>query len=364
MLSKVFARVSKSIAKEYKSFIESCINCGIKDINDIYYMYTSLDQFYPRPILTLLGIYYEENLLENIPNSNFGKIIYIPQMIRDFLAIHDDVIDEDLIKFSTDTLPYAITKLEESEKHSLNMSKGGKDRAILFADYLLPVIYNTICSVNGCDDSTKVKMIMAINQVMEKTNIGQLMELDLERKCISDIDGNEIMLLYKYKAADYCYAFPIEIGLIFANAPQENITAIREVLLNIGACSQIVNDMEGIFYENYEGERDTISDLLELRRTYLLVKFAKINKDKDVEQILKKKNMTREEAQIVKKAMLKSDLLDCIYDDILRICTEIKEQIIKLPVGDVLKRYINDLIDARVLENVKSLLANRLFISE
>lgn len=355
MLSEVFGRLSKNIAKEYKSYIENCINCGIKEINNKYYVYTSLDELYPRPILTLLGIHYKEDYLENIPDSNFCKMIYIPQLIRDFLAIHDDVIDEDLIKFSTDTLPYAFTKLEESEMNSLYMSKAGKDRAILFADYLLPAIYTTICTANECSDSTKIKIIEAINQVMKMTNYGQLMELDLEKRNINDIASEEILQLYKYKAADYCYAFPVEIGLIFANSPYENITEIRELLLNIGVCSQIVNDMEGIFYENYESERDTVSDLLELRRTYLLVKFIKINRDKDIEHILAKKKMTIEEAHIIKQAMLNSNFLDYIYNDLFRMCSEIKERVIDLPVGDVLKRYIYALIDSRVLENVKKL---------
>lgn len=358
MLTEVFDRLSKNIASEYSNYIEKYIDCGVKEINEKYYLYTSLDKFYPRPILTYLGINYQENILENISNKDFCNIIYISQMLRDFLAIHDDVIDEDLIKFSTDTLPYAITKIIEGEENTLNMSKGGKDRAILFADYMLPVIYDIICNVNDGTNDTKVNIIKALNRVSKKTNIGQLIELNLEQRNIADISEDEIIKLYDCKAADYCYAFPLEIGLIFANASEDIIIEMRKVLLRIGVCSQIVNDIEGIFHENYDDERDTLSDLLELRRTYLLVKLAKLNKEKNIEEILLKKKITTEEALIVKEAMINCKILNYVYDDISSMCNKIKNEINGLPVGDVLKEYIKDLIDIRVLSNVTKLVSN------
>lgn len=350
MLQNVFDTFSNSVASEYGEYIANTFDSGNADINRLYYQYTSLDSFYPRPILAYLGTQYKANNLSDISTSKFPSIIFIPQIVRDFLAIHDDVIDEDLIKFNTDTLPFAISKLYDSKLDK--MSTKGKNLSILFADYTVPIIYN-IAYQAECDKDTRLELINAINRVLLKTNIGQIKELELEQFMPSSISESEILELYNKKAADYCYAFPFELGLIYAGAPMDLIEKSREILLKIGACSQVVNDIEGVFFESYGDERDTFSDLLELRRTYLLVKLSKMSSNEIVQKMLEKNRLNYSEAQSIKQEMINCSLLESVCTDIKRICSELNHCIDDLSLGNVIKEYIQDLIRIRVLGNLE-----------
>lgn len=350
MLEKIFYEFSENIAKEYKKYITNTINSGSKMLDQLYGEYTSLDAFYPRPILTYLGTEYEADNLSDIATCGFPSIIYIPQIIRDVGAIHDDVIDEDLIKFNTDTFPFAISKFFDPKLNS--MSKKGKSLAILFADYIFPIVYDIVTHADR-DEKTRLELINSVNRVLLKTNIGQITELELEQRTLFSISESEILALYDKKAADYCYAFPFELGLIYAGAPRALIDESREILLKIGACSQVVNDIEGIFYESYGDERNTLSDLLEMRRTYLLVKLSKITSNDTVRKLLEQDSLNGDEAQVIKAEMLACNLMESVCLDIKRICTDLSCRINNLNLGNVTKSYFQDLINVRILTNLE-----------
>ena len=324
MIEKVFDALSSNISKEYRKYIADTFESGSESLDQLYCSYTSLDAFYPRPILTYLGTKYDANHLSDFDTHAFPTVIFIPQIVRDFLAIHDDVIDEDLIKFNTDTFPFAISK--QYNPHVEYMTKKGKDLAIVFADYSIPIIYN-IASHTERDEKVRLALVNAISRVLLKTCTGQIMELELEQRMPFSIDENEILMLYDRKAADYCYAFPFELGMIYAGAPSELIDDSRKILLQIGACSQVVNDIEGIFYESYGDERDTVSDLLALRRTYLLVKLSHMTASDMVKGLLEKDSLTDGEAQTIKDEMIACNLLGSVCSDIYKICSDISARI-------------------------------------
>lgn len=313
--------------------------------------YTILDSNFPRPILTFLGMNYQSNKLESLEHSVL-PLIFVPQLIRDVLAIHDDIIDEDLIKFNSDTIPFSYSKLEDTTV--LNMTKRGKDLSILFGDYLLPKTYDIVCDL-AVSDKLKVNLIREINSVFKDTNIGQIDEILMEKGEVSSFLSSEIIELYKKKAGNYCYAFPCRLGLIYASAPKEIIDTLSEILLKIGAYSQIVNDVEGVFFENFSDERNTLSDLKFLRRTYLLVKFSKKNTNPKITTLLKQKSLSDEDTLYIKEQMIELNILPEILKDIENDIEQIKETLSILSIGNVLKEYMMDLIDIRVLSNLKKM---------
>lgn len=313
--------------------------------------YTVLDSNFPRPILTFLGMNYQSNKIESLEHSVLS-LIFVPQLIRDVLAIHDDIIDEDLIKFNSDTIPFSYSKLED--ENTPDMTKRGKDLSILFGDYLLPKIYDIVCDLDASSE-LKIDLLREINDVFKSTNIGQIDEILMEKSELSSFSSAEIIELYKRKAANYCYAFPCSLGLICAHAPQEVIDTLSDILLRIGACSQIVNDVEGVFFESFSNERNTLSDLKFLRRTYLLVKFSKKNIDPKIAALLKQKTLSDEEALCIKEQMIREGILLEVLNDVENDMAQVKERLAVLSIGNVLKEYMFDLIDIRVLSNLKKM---------
>lgn len=351
MLLEVFENYSQKIKHQYIKFLQENI-CDINDtLLNLYLSYAILDNNFPRPILTFLGVNYKSDKIVDISSFKDFSLLFVPQMIRDFGAIHDDIIDEDVLKFNTETLPVSFSKM--FDKNTEGMTKIGKDFGLLFGDYIVPHPYQIVLDLL-VDSKSKLKIIGAINNILKRTNIGQMQELLYGQEKLTNISKNRILTMYKAKAADYCYAFPFEIGLIYSKAPKSLIEESREILLQIGSYSQIVNDLEGVFSEDYNNERDTLTDLIYLRRSYLLIKLAKLSKnDKELQAILQKQQLTQQEALFVKQKFKEYNVCANISQEVELAGKKLKNQIAKIKLGSVCKNYFGDLIDIRIISNLK-----------
>lgn len=351
-MKEIFDLYRNEIKELQKHFLDTELNDLNSEFSQKYKEYTVLDENYPRPILTLLGtnIYSEDApKLEHLGDK---EIVLIPQMVRDFLAIHDDVIDEDIEKFGKDTLPVSYSKLLSANNEN-TLIKIGKDFSILYADYLLPIVYKMIAdfSINA---ELKIRISKLISRVVRETNIGQMNELIMQQKLISSCNENEILNMYKQKAANYCYAFPMELGLVYSNVKETEILLMRSIMLEIGAYSQVIDDIMGIFPEFFNNSKNTISDLMLLRRSYILLKYMHYCND----EILKKDKLSFDEAFELKVRIYKSDILKVISEEASNVCVDLKKKINGLKIGSFLKEYLLKLIDSRIIKNLNIIAKN------
>lgn len=352
-MTSIFEKYKYRFAEMHKEVLQTLFTDSIPELQHYYSKYTVLDNNYPRPLLTLLGMNYMSDVAPAIDNCSDPHFLILPQLVRDVLAIHDDIIDEDLTKFQQDTLPFAFSKMYTSSATDIN--KEGKDFALLFGDYLYPIIYKLVLSCN-VDPETKISVISCINNVMIGTNVGQLDELMMQHKPLTIYSSDYILEMYQKKAADYCYAFPFTLGAIYAGAPQEMIDKTRDILLRIGATSQIIDDMMGIFPEALDDAKSTLSDLIYLRRSYLLQLLSEFASDDSVLQgILAQSECTEEQALFLKERIISTGTLKKAVSTILSNCNMVEKEIDELSLGSYCKSYFKKLLDARVRSNLECL---------
>lgn len=349
----MFNSYSKYILNSYIAFLRANLNNDSNSLNkpldDLYQEYTIRDNNFPRPILTFLGVNALSDTFNDITHFKDVQITFIPQLIRDFLAIHDDIIDEDLIKFNNDTLPFAFSKLEQQSVNQ--MSKWGKDIALLYADFQITLPFTIINNLKVSDD-IKVKIYNLVCNVLKVTNQGQIEELLLNHRKLEDISLDNICCLYKKKAADYCYAFPLALGMTYSGYDSQLICETRDILLDIGMFSQIVNDIEGVFFESFSNERNTLSDLLLLRRTYLLIKLRKQLRNENEISLLNNSELTYTQALMIKQLMVDYKVLSDTISEIRNGCKSIIKRIENAKLGLVLKNHLLNTIDNRILNNI------------
>ena len=353
MIDKIFKAYSGFIGNAYKTFIENYFKgqgdrAGV--LFDRYKEYALQDSFFPRPILTFLGVNANVDELQDIAVFKDTQLLFVSQLVRDFGAIHDDIIDEDLVKFGSDTLPLVFSKLVKPG--STTMNKWGKDMALLLADMQLSAPLKIVSSLS-VDGNTKERLLNLVAQILYTTNKGQIDELLLNDISLGDIPTGEITTLYRNKAADYCYAFPLMLGMVYSKFDAETIGTMREMMLRMGTMSQIVNDIEGVFSECFSNERDTLSDLTQLRRTYLLLKLYHKTSSTEIKSLLDHRLLTKEQALVVKEAMMESGVLTEVKKEIEGGCDRISDEIRELKIGAVLKTYLLDLIDSRIIANIR-----------
>jgi geranylgeranyl diphosphate synthase type II len=239
------------------------------EITSRYLKYVSGDKFMPRPLLTYFGFSYKDNLNDFSRLNKIIPIIYLSQLVRDLLAIHDDVVDEDKFKFGNKTLPFLFSELQNTEDKN-DINKFGNDLSIYFGDSLIGICFKLINDSN-IEDSIRLKLVSLTSNLFILTQKGQLGELILQTAPINTINIAQVIDIHKYKAAYYCYAFPFEIGLTIGSCDIIRIEKARLAMLKIGVASQILDDVIGIFPEEFGNQKNTISDILLLRRTVPLV---------------------------------------------------------------------------------------------
>lgn len=253
MLKLAFSELSPRIAALYSSFLDGVLisDDRLLQLDNFYREYTIRDANFPRPILTFFGYFYREKEVSFDTLGEIGSVLFISQLLRDFLAIHDDVVDEDIIKFSFPTLPvlFSSAQFDMSAYKQTTLNKQGKDFALFYSDLLVAVIFKTLEDAPG--DRLK-PLLKLVNETILLTQSGQIRELLLQKRNVESLEIDELVDMYTLKAAHYCYSFPFEAGLVLAGADAELISRSRQLLLRLGAASQIVDDVVGVFPELFD----------------------------------------------------------------------------------------------------------------
>lgn len=354
-MTDVFEKYKNCFLEIHKDLLKKFLPGLEPELLELYCGYTTLDSNYPRPLLTLLGMNYMSDIAPELDSCPDPCFLLIPQILRDVLAIHDDIIDEDLSKFHQDTMPFAFSKIFSPSSEA--MTKEGKDFALLFGDYLYPKIYDLILNSSLSPDK-KLRATACINSVMEGTNIGQIDELMMQHKPIQIYTASDILNMYQRKAADYCYAFPFTLGAVYAGAPNNIIIKTRDILLRLGAASQVIDDLMGIFPEALGETKSTFSDLTCLRRSYLLLLLARHGSDdSELSTILSQSSCTEDQAMLLKQKIITTGTLDLAAKNVLSDCITIEHEIKELEIGSYCKDYFRKLVYFRVRENLDRILS-------
>lgn len=352
--SILFSKFSPIIYKKYDEYNKKNLINFPDELKSKYYDYALYDYNFPRPLLTLLGINYNANTLDEI-NLNFptDNLIFIPQILRDSFAIVDDVLDGDIEKFGKPTIPVSFSKYFNNEEINIL----GQSVAILFGDYLMGTLYKFIENLDT-NSEEKLDIYSLVNNVIINTTLAEINGMLLQKKALHELSKNEILKLYECKAADYCYAFPYELGLIHSHAPLKLKNEIREILLKIGVLSQVIDDLIGIFPEAIDNQKNTISDLLKMRRTFILVYFYETNKKENIKNILEKNTCNEKDALLIKKEMIMSGFIKNINNLFSNEITNIKDKINNISIGEISKEYLLNTVDTRITKTYHTILKN------
>lgn len=358
MNNSIFDQLSPILQNKLQNFLiktqESSPSYMIK-LHQLYNEYSSRDKYLPRPILSFFGYISNKKDFSLDYLEEMGDMILLPQLLRDFLAIHDDIVDEDLLKFGKPPLPVLYSwishnKQEIYEKKDIN--KNGKDLSLFYADYIITLIYSII--QNSSDEEVLRNLLMLTNKTLDITQHGQIHELIMEDKKLYEISINDIIELYTNKAAYYCYVFPIEVGLIMGKCSNSTREKFRDILSKIGVASQIIDDIAGIFPEILNQEKDTINELLYLRRNILLVTLSSnIGEDNPVWGMLNSsRQCTYEQAIVIKNEMIKQGILIKTLNIINTILVDIDIEIKNINTNEHTKSYLLSLLKTRIYYNI------------
>jgi geranylgeranyl pyrophosphate synthase len=330
VLTELQASLRPLLTARYQDLVKEWTGEHLADLPEIaaaYQHYTEGDAHLNRPLLTLVGYGARRDCPGPELLDELGPLVFVPQLVRDFFAIHDDMVDGDLVKFDRLTLPAAL----------------GLAAALFTAD-LLPGIAADLIDRSGRPAKVKCRLHRLVGEILRRTQQGQLAELALARRAPATIPADVIVRVYAYKAAAYCYVFPFEFGS--AAAGNAGSPQVRRALEDIGTASQIVDDLLGNLPD---GAKDTPGEILRLHRTVLLTQLAvRLDRADPLSAVITGTSATPEQADAIRTAFTATGAAAATAATAAQLAHAAEAQLATLPLSAPVTAYLSDLVRARI----------------
>lgn len=193
----------------------------------------------------------------------------IVEIIHSFLLMHDDVMDQDILRRDRSTI-----HVQYKNYHQKTYPKGDADNfGISMAIDLGDAGYamaNILLADASFSSEIKVKVLRKLNQQIFTTAFGQAIDISYEN--LEKITQEDVMRVHRYKTANYTITGPLQYGALFAQAKENEIEKIEKYGLPVGIAFQLRDDELGLFGEEKKLGKPVGSDIRENKNTLLKIK--------------------------------------------------------------------------------------------
>jgi len=201
---------------------------------------------------------------------------YAVEVFHNFTLVHDDIMDNADLRRGVPTVHNAF----------------GVNRAILAGDVMLSFAYKYLAE----GPSARLADLLSIFtrtaiEVME----GQQLDMDFETRL--DVNEEEYLHMIRYKTS-VLLAASLELGAIIGGASEADRKNIYEFGLNLGLSFQIKDDYLDTFGDGKKVGKKIGGDILNNKKTYLLITALNNARGQDKEELLALLNEKNEEKKI------------------------------------------------------------------
>ena len=193
------------------------------------------------------------------------------EVLQNFLLVHDDIEDESELRRGKPCL------------HKLY----GIPSAINAGDGLMVKSFDIVSSDKKLlGASTTLRVMREFIKQLNLTVEGQAMEIAWIRNNNWSVSEKDYLRLVELKTAHYTVTTPLKLGAIIAGASAKDVKALEKIGLNLGMAFQIQDDVLNLEGEQGQYGKEVAGDLLEGKRTLILVHLLKKCSEKEREFIV------------------------------------------------------------------------------
>ncbi len=194
------------------------------------------------------------------------------QISEDWILIHDDFEDDSSFRRGKPTL------------HQIY----GPELAVNAGDALQILMWKVLADNREILGASKtLGLIDEFYQMLSRTALGQTVEIDWMKKNKLDLNDEDCFFVIDGKTVYYSIAGPMRLGAMIAGASPKQLRAIGEFALPLGRCFQIKDDLLDLT-SNFRGlKKQAGSDLLEGKRTIMLMHLWRTAAAEDKTRLLK-----------------------------------------------------------------------------
>ncbi|HSV94914.1 MAG TPA: polyprenyl synthetase family protein [Spirochaetia bacterium] len=277
-------------------------------------------------------VYYGYLLSGKIPNEEVWKVMEGVELVQTALLMHDDFMDEDLLRRG---LPTTHEFFADGDKHY------GESMAVSVGDVVLCLGYERVMEC----DLNKEKVLDAVKILMRgitNTALGQIYDIALPR--LGELTEEKVLAVHRAKTSIYTFQNPLIIGGVLAELSDEVQEILKEYSYKAGVAFQLQDDILGMFGETEKTGKSVNSDLLQGKSTLLIAKTMELGKEKQKNDLYcawGKHKATEEEIEQAKTAIKESGSLEYSINITKELAREAMEIAEKLSQYDLNKEAID-----------------------
>jgi geranylgeranyl diphosphate synthase type I len=271
------------------------------------------------------------NLFSSKKSPHTVPLGAVMELFQSALLIHDDIMDRDQLRRGNDTVFYQYYKwaqkhrLFQPEHTGVSLGICGGDIALFLAFQLLSEI------------KLPLKMYQRIIKLFAKelSYVGAAQMADVYFGAENaEIAEKDILNLYCYKTGRYTFSLPFMTGAILSDAPEDAVTLLEEIGIDLGIIFQIKDDELGLC-----GTEETIgkpvgSDIKERKKTlllHLLYQYISKEEKKIADAIFQKTVLEPEDIQRIRFLADKYSIVQLLNAKVEILSSRIVEKIQSLP---------------------------------
>lgn len=260
------------------------------------------------------------------------------ELMQSSFLIHDDIMDKSELRRNKPTLHRLL----------------GENEAIIAGNVAMALAQDAILK-SAFSDAIKQKAIRRFNDIVKTTNYGQLLDIDITKKQISEVAEQDIITVHSLKTAEYTLTGPLQLGAILAGASDgvsdhvevsdHVLDALSRISLPLGIAFQIQDDILGIFGTEEKLGKPVYSDVEEGKKT-LLVWYAYDHGSEEQKRFISSvfgRKITDERFEKLKNMIIETGALKYSRKRISSLLAESKKELNESVFPAEFKAFISDL---------------------
>lgn len=268
-----------------------------------------------RPILTLLTC----DLFGEDVSKALNAALAV-EVFHNFTLVHDDIMDNAALRRGKSTV----------------FKKWNVNTGVLSGDAMLILAYQFL---ENYDAEIFKKLIMLFNQTALEVCEGQQLDMDFETRL--DVTIPEYLQMISYKTS-VLVAAAMKMGAIIANANEKDTSTIYDFGLNLGIAFQLQDDYLDTFGDTSFGKQIG-GDIIENKKTFLILKTLEIGSEADKELLLKlynKSDFSEDKVKNVTEIFIKNKAPELIKNEIENYTNKAFKSLEKLPLNENKKNLL------------------------
>lgn len=162
------------------------------------------------------------------------------ELIHQGLLIHDDLIDQDIIRHGR----LNIVGLYQKDNLSEELSKA---MGLIAGDLAFELANNIILFDTNLSSNLKLQVLKLINQQLKITIFGEQLDSMNINNQLTNFKTKTLNQIYLLKTASYTTELPMLIAATLVNLPKPEVTKITKFAQHLGIYYQLLNDYDDYF---------------------------------------------------------------------------------------------------------------------